>query len=112
VKDKVGLSIMSTTFSVDLVNEAQELQENILVGDDELILDVAGEKGIELPYSCRAASCFDCLGKVIEGRVEQTDKAVAFLKPDEIKAGYVLLCAASPASNCKILTHQVDEFLS
>jgi ferredoxin len=103
---------MSTTFSVNLVNEAKGLQENIPVGDDELILDVAQEKGIELPYSCRAASCFDCVGKIIEGRVEQTDKAVAFLKPDEIEAGYVLLCAASPASDCKILTYQADEFLS
>ncbi|MCU0537203.1 MAG: 2Fe-2S iron-sulfur cluster-binding protein [Hydrococcus sp. Prado102] len=103
---------MSTIFSVNLVNEAKELQENIQVAEGENILDAADDQGIELPYSCRAASCFDCLGKILAGRVEQTAQALTFLKPDEIEAGYVLLCAASPASDCTILTHQVDEFLS
>jgi ferredoxin len=103
---------MNATFSVNIVNEAKGVQTIIQIADEEYILDAAEDQGIELPYSCRAASCCDCLGKVIEGRVEQTAQALTFLKPDEIEAGYVLLCAASPASDCTILTHQVDEFLS
>lgn len=103
---------MSDIFSVNLVNKAKRFQTTIQVADDEYILDAAQDQGIELPYSCRAASCCDCLGKVIEGQVEQTAQALTFLKPDEIETGYVLLCAASPVSNCTILTHQVDEFLS
>ncbi len=100
------------SFSVNLVNEAKELNETIQVTKEEYILDVAEAQDIELPYSCRNASCSDCLGKVIEGEVEQSAKALEFLKPDEIKAGYVLTCAASPTSNCTILTHQEEEYLS
>ena len=99
-------------FSVTLVNESKGLNKTIQVAEDEYILDVAETQDIELPYSCRNASCSDCLGKVIEGEVEQNARALEFLKPDEIEAGYVLICAASPASNCTILTHQEEEYLS
>lgn len=100
------------TFSVNLVNQAKQLQKTIQVASDEYILDVAQEQDIELPYSCRAGSCFDCLGKVVEGQVEQSSQASGFLRPDEIKAGYVLLCSCSPASDCTILTHQAEQYLS
>ena len=99
-------------FSVTLVNEAKKLKETIQVAEEEYILDVAEAQDIDLPYSCRNASCSDCLGKVLEGKVEQSARALEFLKRDEIEAGYVLLCAASPVSNCTILTHQEEEFLS
>jgi ferredoxin len=98
-------------FSVTLVNEAKGLDTTIKVSEDEYILDVAEELDIQLPYSCRNASCFNCLGKVIEGKVEQMPKALEMLKRDEIEAGYILTCAATPISDCKILTHQEEEYL-
>ena len=100
------------SFSVTLVNETKEFNKTIQVVENEYILDVAEAQDIELPYSCRNGCCFDCLGKVLEGKVEQSAKALDFLKPDEIKAGYVLICTASPTSNCTILTHQEEEYLS
>jgi ferredoxin len=99
---------MSTTFSVTLINEAKGINKVIAVNEDELILDVAQEGGLDLPYSCRAGSCFDCLGKLVEGTVEQTEKAISFLKPKEIEEGYVLICSASPTSDCKIITHHAE----
>jgi ferredoxin len=98
-------------FSVTLVNESKGIDRVIKVSEDEYILDVAEELDIELPYSCRNASCFNCLGKVIEGKVEQMPKALEILKRDEIEAGYILTCAATPLSDCKILTHQEEEYL-
>ena len=102
----------NNSFSVTLVNEAKGLNKTIQVAEEDYILDVAEAEDIELPYSCRNASCSDCLGKVLEGEVEQNARALEFLQPDEIDAGYVLTCAASPASNCTILTHQEEEYLS
>lgn len=99
------------SFSVTLVNEKKGLDKTLEVAPDEYILDIAESQGVNHPYSCRAGSCFDCLGKVIEGTVEQNGKALEFLKSDEIDAGYVLICSACPTSNCKILSHQAEEYL-
>lgn len=100
---------MSATFSVTLVNDKRGVNQTIAVEEDQLILDAAQEQGLELPYSCCVGSCFDCLGKLVEGTVEQTEKAMEFLKPEELAEGYVLLCSANPTSDCKILTHQAEE---
>ncbi len=96
-------------FTVTLVNEEKGLHKTLKIAEDEFILDMAEEQGIKLPYSCRAGSCFDCLGQVLEGEVEQTEKAIEFLRPDELKAGYVLLCATTPKSDCTIVTHQAEK---
>jgi ferredoxin len=102
---------MSKNFAVTLINESKQVNHTLTVNDEDYILDIADEEGLQLPYSCRAGSCFDCLGKVVNGKVEQSDKALEFLKPAEIKAGYVLLCTATPCSDCRILTHQAEELL-
>ena len=98
-------------FTITLINETHHLQQAITVGDRELILDVARDQDVELPYSCCAGSCFDCLGKVVSGSVEQTPQALTFLKPKEIEAGYILLCSSTPKSDCTILTHQASVLL-
>ncbi len=100
------------SFQVTLVNPKRKLKKTIQVAQGEYVLDVAESQDIQHPCSCRAASCFDCLAKVMAGKVEQTEKAESFLKPDELDQGYVLLCACSPTSNCTILTHQEEEYLN
>jgi ferredoxin len=96
------------TYKVTLINEEKGLNKTIRVPDDQYILDVAEQNGINLPVSCRAGACISCTGKVLKGKVDQDH---SFLKQTELDEGFVLTCRAYPLTDCVIQTHQESALL-
>lgn len=75
--------------------------------DDQSVLDAALAAGIVLPYSCRSGACSSCKGKVISGDYEAGNAPGQVLAPDEVDAGYTLLCQARPRSDMVIESREV-----
>ena len=92
------------TYQVQLINKKRNIDITIPVEDDTYILSAAEEQGIDLPFSCSAGSCSSCVGRIVEGEVDQEDQN--FLDDEQLAKGWVLLCVAYPKSNCTIKTHQ------
>src|SRR5690554_563932 len=75
--------------------------------DDQSVLDSALAAGIVLPYSCRSGSCSSCKGKVVSGEYDAGIAPEHVLTPDELAAGYTLMCQARPCSDMVIESREV-----
>ena len=67
------------------------------------ILDVAIEKDLDPPYSCRGGVCTTCRAKVLEGQVEMESNYA--LTDEEVEEGYVLTCQSHPKSEVVVVSY-------
>jgi len=73
----------------------------------DYMLAAAEDAGLDLPYDCRAGVCTTCVGKLLEGKMDQEEGEA--LGENELEEGFVLLCIGYAESDCTIRTHREDE---
>ena len=93
------------TYSVTFVTNGKEVRTD--VSDDQYLLDAAAAAGLELPFMCLQGWCTTCAGRVLEGKVDQSEALRVY--PHDEAVGFVLVCSAFPRSDLRILTHQKEE---
>jgi ferredoxin len=90
------------TYQVTFITGERQVQ--VPVRDDQYLLDAANVAGLDLPFMCLQGWCTTCAGRVLEGKVDQSEARRIY--PEDEAAGFVLLCSAFPRSDLRILTHQ------
>jgi ferredoxin len=92
------------SFHVTFITPERQVETE--ASDDQYLLDAAAAAGLELPYMCLQGWCTTCAGKILEGRVDQSE--ARRLYPQDEAAGFVLVCSAYPHSDLRIQTHQKE----
>src|SRR5699024_10831809 len=82
--------------------QVEPLGLSFTVREGQSVLDAALEAKILLPYSCRGGSCSTCMAKVVSGQFEAGNAPEQILMPEELEAGYSLMCQAHPRSDMVI----------
>lgn len=93
-----------TRYKVRLLNKEKKLDTTIDCPSTMSILEAAENLNIDLPFSCRAGACSSCVGKLIEGKINQLDQT--FLDEEQITEGFILTCVAYPESDCILLSNE------
>jgi len=100
-------SVVTEAYAVEIVHQGET--KVLQVEEDETILDVALENGMDIPHDCKLGVCMTCPAKVEAGSLDQSG---GMLSDDVQAAGYTLLCASYPQSDCKIRIIPEEELLS
>ncbi|MGA8853332.1 MAG: ferredoxin--NADP reductase [Christiangramia sp.] len=61
-----------------------------------VVLDIALENDIDVPYSCQGGICSSCMARITEGKAEMSKNQI--LTDEEIEEGFVLTCQAHPTT--------------
>lgn len=73
--------------------------------DSESILEAALDQGADLPFSCKGGVCSTCRAKLVEGEVEMEVNYA--LEPEEVAAGYILVCQSRPTTNRVVIDFDI-----
>jgi ferredoxin-NAD(P)+ reductase (naphthalene dioxygenase ferredoxin-specific) len=72
------------------------------------ILESLKQEGVDYPHGCATGLCSLCKSRLISGEVSHQDYYESALSKEERAAGLVLICCATPQTDCVITPVQQD----
>jgi ferredoxin len=69
--------------------------------EDEYLLYSMVDAGIESPFICEQGWCLACAARLISGEVDRQDALTLY--PEDVEAGFVLLCSTKPRSDIALV---------
>ncbi|GAA0240102.1 2Fe-2S iron-sulfur cluster-binding protein [Cryptosporangium japonicum] len=72
----------------------------VVVAPGQTLLDAGLGAGFAMPYSCTVGNCGDCLVRLVDGEVAQSEPNC--LTPRQRADGYVLACVSCPLSEVRV----------
>ena len=97
----------SKTFKVTIQHDGKDTTLDIR--EDQTVLMVAKDAGIDLPYDCELGVCLTCPSRVVSGKVDQTGGT---LDDSVIEDGFALTCCTYPRSDIVIRSIDEEELLA
>lgn len=73
--------------------------KDIAVAQNQTVLSIAQEQGVNMSYACGSGYCGSCKCKVVEGKTSPLPLSASGISNDEIEQGYTLACQCKPLSN-------------
>ncbi len=106
-KEQILFELFTTTVEEKNIegDTTGKTEVSIVVDDEEfsfsmdrsqVVLDVALENDIDVPYSCQGGICSSCMARITEGKAEMSKNQI--LTDEEIEEGFVLTCQAHPTT--------------
>ncbi len=90
---------------VTIILDGDEFTVNM--NGDGNVLDIALNKGIDAPFSCKGGMCSTCRAKLMSGKVGMRSNSA--LTDNEVEEGYILTCQSYPLTES--ITVDYDEAL-
>ncbi len=99
---------MTSTTPYIVTLETPQCKKSVRVEADQFIWDAANAQGIVLPAICHQGRCLTCAARMIGPGNVDNSRADSYF-PQDLAAGFVLLCTARPLADVRIRTHQENE---
>jgi ring-1,2-phenylacetyl-CoA epoxidase subunit PaaE len=69
------------------------------------VLDSVRAAGMPAPFACKGGVCATCRAKLVSGSVDM--KVNYGLTAEEVAAGYILTCQATPLGDDVVITYDI-----
>ncbi|RHW77397.1 2Fe-2S iron-sulfur cluster-binding protein [Colwellia sp. RSH04] len=85
------------------INLISNQTKTISVAENQNVLSIAQQQGINMSYACSTGYCGSCKCKMVSGKAAELPISASGISHDEIEQGYTLACQCKPLGDLTLL---------